>query len=599
MSVKTFLKDINLSNQDKKYLIVLLCFSISLTFILMKFHMGRGAFSSDVSVYLAGALDFAGMNVNLISDPTWIQNSPFIIFLTSLLFRLGYVNAYAIIYVGGFFGIMGIFGLYIFLRKVFNPLLSLTGAILYSSFSLTLFYYANGMLDIPAVAMIIWTLIFTVAAVDKNPKYYILVAISFILSFYTRFATAFILALIVLYMLKNHDVINLIECLFYDRSVFKQRIFSFLKSDELKWILISIFIGFLIFLFVYEILLSFNIDVGYFTMAQGSVSGYVEKSVANISDKKYYIYHFLSLLSTNSITYPMLFTEQYNQPSILSYLTIIIVFFGIALKIINYLKNINIFKEYYVKLEFRNNLSKILLILSIIVLFVVARVGFKFNYLITLICFWIIFIILMSLIREYPIDKDKFSFSIMCIGLFSFYFIVVSFINIKCYRYILPAFPGFVYLVIYSLDSISEVICTGFDSTSFKNRLNKKDIECKSTFRHRISKLLPIILIIICLFFAFNFTNTVEVNENGVEIIELCDYIKEYDPNYQSKDILSVWEIRYFEWYLNKDIDKLYEDVNAIDSKKYDYIISFKEPLNDKNYKEVHHIGYYYLNEKR
>ena len=600
MSLKNFFNDLNLNGTDKKYLIALLCFSIALTFVLMTFHMGRGAFSSDVSVYLASALDLAGLNVNHISDPFWIQNSPTIMFLTSLFFRAGYVNAYAIIYVGAIFGIIGIFGMYVFLRKAFNPLLSITGAILYHSLSLTLFYYANGMLDVPAIAMLLWTLIFTFAAVDKNPKYYVLVGISFALAFFIRYTNTYIIAIIALYVLKNHDIINLIECLISDISEFKNRIIGFFKSNEFKWIIISTAVFSCIFLFVIGILIFFyNTPISYLSAAQGSVSGYGEKSVATISDKWYFIKNFLNLLSCDAITFKKVFIERFNQPSVLSYLIMSILSIGIILKIINYVKNRNFFKNNYKPLKYRNKFSKIFLVVLMFCLIVIGRIGFKFNYLITLISFWIIFLILMSLIREYPIDRDKFSVSLAAFGLFLFYFIAVSFINLKCFRYLLPAFPGFVYLVIYSLDYICEFVRDGLDNEeSLLKKFNKENIIPKSDFRKNISKAVPIIFIIVCLFFAFNFTNTVEVNENGNQIIELCDFIKEYDPDYQSKDIITLWDIRYFEWYLNKDIDKLDVDVDKLDPNKYEYVITFDKPYDSKDYKKVINIGYYYLNER-
>lgn len=599
MFLLDFYHDINLDEKDKAYLIALGIFSIALTYVLMTFHMSRGSFSSDVCVYLAGALDMAGMNVNHISDPSWIHNSPFILFLTSLIFRLGYVNAYAMIYIGAFFGIVGIFGMYIFLRKRFSPLLSMAGSILYNSLSLTLFYYANGMLDVPAVSILIWTFIFTFAAVDKNPKYYVLVGISFAISFFTRFTTAYILALIALYALKNHDIINLVECLLHERSEFKNRIVSFVKSKEFKWIFISIIITCLIFLFVFERLLALNATIGYLDMAQGSINRFSSHvGIANIPDRWYFLKNFLRLLSCDSITFGKVFVEKFNQPSVFAYLIITVLFSGIILKFVNYAKNITYFKNNFKQLNYRNKVSRILLIIVTIGLFILARIGFKFNYLISLISLWIIFLILMSLIREYPIDGEKFSVSILCFGLFSFYFLVVSYVDIKCVRYILPAFPGFVYFVIYALDYICEFIKNGFDDDASLLKKSKDErIPVKSDLRNNVSKAIPLVFIVICLFFAFNFVNTVEVNENGVQIIELCDFIKEYDPDYQSKEIITTWDIRYFEWYLNKDIDFAEED-NEVDSNKYDYVITFEFPFDNENYKEVHHIGYYYLNER-
>ena len=156
MGISSFFNKINLYEEDKYYLLILLVISLLITIMMIRYHQTRGAFSSDLYVYLAAALDFAGLNVNNISTPIYLANSPVICFLTSILFRLGFVDVLSIFIVTGFFGILGILGMYVLLKIRFSPLLSFTGALLYSSFSLTLLYFACGLLDVPAVSMIIW-----------------------------------------------------------------------------------------------------------------------------------------------------------------------------------------------------------------------------------------------------------------------------------------------------------------------------------------------------------------------------------------------------------------------------------------------------------
>ena len=120
MNYKSFLNDMNINSEDKYYLLLLLGFSIFLVMFLIDFHLKRGAFNSDIYVYLEGALDLAGINYNHLSSPSWISNSPVIIFLTSLLFRLGYVDYSSIFIVTGFFSMLGIFSMYSFLKIRFR-----------------------------------------------------------------------------------------------------------------------------------------------------------------------------------------------------------------------------------------------------------------------------------------------------------------------------------------------------------------------------------------------------------------------------------------------------------------------------------------------
>ena len=598
MFLKEFFNDININKDDKLYLGLLFFFSIAILVVMIKFHQSRGALNSDLFVYLAGGLDFANMNYNHISNPSWVHNSPVIIFLISLFFRLGFVDITSSFIVNGIFGIIGIFGMYTLLKIKFSPLLSFLGAILYNSFSLTLFYFANGMLDTSAVAMLIWTLIFTVAAVDKNPKYYILVSIFFSISFFTRYTMGYIISLILLYMIKKHDIVNLIECLFIDKKVFKDKIIQFFKSYEFKWILLSIFVGVAIFSYTFYVLLSFYPVLPYFGMAQGSINGFVNpKDLNYIPDKLFFIKNFFNLLFAGNISFNPV--EKFSNPSFFSYFIVIIGISGVILKAINIFKNINFYKHNYTPLKCRNKYSKLSLELLIIVLLICGVVGFKYNYLVTLLCFWCVFIIILSLAKEYPINFDSFAQYILLLALFIFYFVIVSFVDLKCVRYILPAFPGLIFLFIYSLNYILELITERFGNDKFLFNEDKKFLknEYSFSFKNVISKGIPIILIVVCLFFAFNFTTTVDHNEDYLDRVEFCDLIKEYDPDYQSKDFLCKWDLRYFEWYLNKDILKFGEDVSKIDSNDYDYIITYKKPFKDDNYEVVIKEGGYYLNE--
>ena len=172
MNINNILKDFNLNKQDLYYILLLCLFSFLITYQMIKFQHIRGAINSDVYAYLATALNFAGLNHAGISSIGYFFTSPVICSLTALIFKLGYVDINAIYIVTGIFGILGIFGMYVLLKSRFSPLLSFFGTILYSSFSLTLLYYSNGLLDVPAVSMIIWTFVFTFAAVDRNRKWF-------------------------------------------------------------------------------------------------------------------------------------------------------------------------------------------------------------------------------------------------------------------------------------------------------------------------------------------------------------------------------------------------------------------------------------------
>ncbi|WP_257637969.1 glycosyltransferase family 39 protein, partial [Methanobrevibacter gottschalkii] len=110
----------------------------------------------------------------------------------------------AIYIVTGFFAIIGNIGFYLLLKKFFNEELSLTGTILYSSFSLYLIWLANGTLDIPATGVIIWIALFTMIAVRENPKYYQYLIPLMVIGLYTRYTVILTLpAFFLFYVLEN------------------------------------------------------------------------------------------------------------------------------------------------------------------------------------------------------------------------------------------------------------------------------------------------------------------------------------------------------------------------------------------------------------
>ena len=598
MNISSFFNKINLYEEDKYYLLILFVISLLITVMLIRFHLTRGAFSSDLYVYLAAALDFAGLNVNNISNPTYLANSPVICYLTSILFKLGFVDILSIFIVTGFFGILGILGMYVLLKIRFSPLLSFTGALLYSSFSLTLLYFACGLLDVPAVSMIIWTLIFTFA-IDKDNRFYVLAGISVILSFFTRYTNAYIIALIALYMLKNHDVIELVKNLIYDRRLFIKKSVDFIKSNEFKWICISSIISLTLLLYVFHVLVSMGSNLSYFGMASGSLNHFTSNNPSNqvnyIEDKFFYITNYLHFLYCNKITFSGLI-PKFNNPSPLAYLILLILISGFLLKV---KKSTNIIKCFVGKI-FEHKF----LCLLIFVLCCVSIIGLKTNYLITLFSIWAICIILMHLAKIYYGNIDNIGVSLICFCLFAFYLIVFSLMDIKAIRYILPTFPAFVYFVIYSLNQVLKFFENGFDNP------NLSENKFKVNDNQFISRFLTIIFIILLLFMIFNFTSTVEYDNYALQIDSVANYLISHDDNYMNKEIGASAGIRPYEWYFNKKVDLvnlsgshadrwifLGFDLKEFNQTKYDYIIT-NTKWQHENYTKIYQKGSIRLHER-
>ena len=131
---------------------------------------------------------------------------PFIPFLTSLLFRLGFVSEVSIFITSGIFFFIGIIGFFYLLRLRYNNFYSFFGAFLYSTLSINIKWVANGTLDIAFVALMIWALYFFIQGMEKNQKYFYIAFPLGVLSFFTKYTGALIFAVMLLYFMSRTNI---------------------------------------------------------------------------------------------------------------------------------------------------------------------------------------------------------------------------------------------------------------------------------------------------------------------------------------------------------------------------------------------------------
>ncbi|MDR0901079.1 MAG: glycosyltransferase family 39 protein, partial [Methanobrevibacter sp.] len=161
--------------KKNSYLIFLIIFSVTITTLSIYNNMVQeilGHSYRDIYFYLIEALRFSGVEIGGYSYVNHL--SPLIPFLTSLLFRLGFVSEVSIFFVSGIFYIIGVLGVYFLLKLRFNKILSTFGAILFGGLSVTLIWTANGTIDIPSTALSIFALYFMILGVYKNQNYFYL-----------------------------------------------------------------------------------------------------------------------------------------------------------------------------------------------------------------------------------------------------------------------------------------------------------------------------------------------------------------------------------------------------------------------------------------
>lgn len=147
----------------------------------------------DTLAFLANALEFAGKSIGY-AEP---HRSPFLSFLVSLIFRLGWESEAAIFAVDCFLAFAGTLGLYLLLRRRLSPFLSLFGSLLFISYPAVLQQAGRGYTDLASVSWSIWSLYFFVLSTQKSQKFLPLAILFFIAATLTRF-TALLLVFPVL-----------------------------------------------------------------------------------------------------------------------------------------------------------------------------------------------------------------------------------------------------------------------------------------------------------------------------------------------------------------------------------------------------------------
>ncbi len=405
------LKDFNLNRTDGYFLIIITIFSLALTGYYILFNLNFGIYCSDVYVYLLNALYYTGTNIRATGT---IYLSPMICYLTSIFFRFGFVDKLAIYLVTGAFAIFGNIGFYIFLKRYFSEISSLTGTIIYSSLSLYLTWLANGTLDIPAVSMIIWTVLFAVIAINDNPKFYKLAIVFLILSVFTRYTVLLILPALILYYV-------------YEKG------FN-LDSQDLNEIAIGIVFGLILIIIVMKpILIMGSGTFGAGDQISDGINGVqgTEIDPAYNTNVTYYVSNLLNFISNSHTVIDGNPVLENSTP--LSWAIAGIILIGMGLWLFEHR---------------RNPQKKDIISLAI---FLVAIISFtRISSIIT------ILLVLLGLYIMGRDSKHKIPY-FMLAWIFS-NLIFYSYYSIKVNRYLLPIFPAVVYFVLLSIETINRHI---------------------------------------------------------------------------------------------------------------------------------------------
>ncbi|CDG64942.1 putative membrane protein [Methanobacterium sp. MB1] len=501
----------------------------------IKLQMGMGP-GWDTYAFLDNALEYAGMGTGYIE----LDRSPVLPFLTSLVFRAGFVSELSIYLVEGILFILGVVGFYCLLRLRFNSLESLAGCAVYISFPVILSWLGVGYLDISSVSISIWAIYTTVLAVKRNPRYFYLAFPLAMIAFLTRFTAGFVVFPIILYILMGGNYLH-----------------------HLKKMLIGLLISVLIIIpylvFMYQKAGDPFITITSLLSIQ-SESG--SGLAAHTADSLYYLKAMDIFVSIPG--------QFHNQ---IYYLFILIIVIGAVIYLYNLFKGRNF--------HWNSSIVKFkTLLLGGLVL------GFIFTFskissmasigLVVLICY-----VVYDLMR----NREKLDLDLLFVVWFMAQFIAHEQFAQKVDRYFITMAPALVYFLILGLNQIAGKLKISFRKVNIT------------------SYILPLLLLMVALLSTNNYLIDMDhsmddnnANKDLVDKMELAaNWLKEYDPQYSTKKIRSnqwpamVWNLR---TYMDKQPTwKTTEMVlHELEKNDIDYYIS-TEALNSEAYPRVAQFG--------
>lgn len=435
----------------------------------------------DVFYYLIEALKMSGVEIDGYRFVGYLP--PFIPFLTSILFRLGFVSSTSIIITSGIFFFIGIMGMFYLLRLRFNNFYSFFGAFLYATMFINIRWVANGTLDIAFVAVMVWALYFFIQAMEKNQKYFYIAFPLAVLCFFTKYVGAISVGVMVLYFMSRTNIASNIK-----------KYYKNLLGGVLAGILTSV--PFFTYFMINEIPLGFINQAASVSSQSSRVITYAGRVVHN--DLFFYI---------NSITYNISSGQAF-----IGNLILIVAIIGVILITYMFLKT---FRDSYMKIRDMDSsiykwtvpskLMFVLLAISIVMVFASFFTASKFSFFYSeLILFAGMYLLAYSLtkiiINFEGVDNIWLStypylaINIAMAGLFLAYLIFFSAHITKTNRYFTSMAPGFVFLVVFAVEIL----------------LNR--------FKSKVKYVVPIVIMLLMLSICWTFV--IHIEDDPVPVCE-------------------------------------------------------------------------------
>ena len=527
-------------HKDKFPLFAVVAFSIFICLALIHINSSSNILGHnyrDAYLYLIQAYHFAGTPIGGYDYADYY--SPLIPFLTSILFRLGFVSETSLFTVTGLFYPIAAIGIYFLLNLRFNKFYSMLGAVLYGSMSINLMWTANGTLDIPSVALSIWAAYFFIKGLECNQKYLYLSFPLLVLSVFAKYTGALTILVMIVYFLSKRDIIgNIVKYIKY-------------------------IIGGMITSFVFIIpFLSYYIING---LPFGFINQAREVSTETVSSNT-------AAAPANDLFFYISSLPRfiYSPQKILGYFILLVAAIGVIYgiyKSINYLKEhyndsaSRLEISFYPKIRMNKNICFIALAVSIIMIILTfltaGRISFIISELFLLIGLAIFATSFNSIFTDladidYVNDKKTsskykfFRFDFAMISWFLIYLVFFSSHLIKADRYFTALVPGFVFILVYSIERVAYLL---------RNNNSKFNISKEKEAKGFLAMLLILLLAASIGYLTIDRHDTLVDNE-----IETAKWI-ESNIDYEN---MTIYADRgpIYTWYLASEVDYCPSSVN-------------------------------------
>mgnify|MGYP001256920381 CR=1 FL=1 len=522
----------------KKMLIAVTMITLILSIILFQLQSQIGVYYWDVFIYLNNALVMAGFPL----DSSMLYLPPVLPFITSIFFRLGFISQPTLFAISAAFYFFGVLGLYLLLRFKFNEWESLAGSLSFASFTIITAWAVTGTLDVPAIALSIWTIFFTIIGRRKDGRFYTIAFPLAVISFLTRYTSALI-------------ILPMLFIIFADEE----------KISKIKYMITGVLAGAIVYLpFLIFSYIQFKSLLPFKGVLTSSASGNIAESCPGYNpDPYYYIRNLLNYISAQpSKNYGLIINPSNSEPTIIAYIIIAITIIGVTLYVI---------KKFDIIKQIEKGKTIILIIIFIILISSCGRISYVISEI-------ILFLWVLNLYWIFKESKDV-DVDITFITWFFAFLLLHSFHEAKVDRYFITMTPPIAYAIALGINGISST----------------------SRWRNKTSMILSVFVAGLMLLSAFSY---VESAPKSIPLVEAekdaAKWLISHEPTYKGK-VIAAERGPAFQWYLKVNVStvmkkNLKDFKKTFDRIKPDYYIY--EHIYDQQSPQLEGYEIIYKNDK-